>query len=63
MFGISPAHVQDPALGLPDPHEVCTGPALMPIKVPLDAIPSLQHVTAPHSLAGVPGKLADSTDV
>ena len=37
-------HVQDLALALVEYHEVHTGPALKSVKVPLDGIPSLQHV-------------------
>ncbi|KAK4831140.1 hypothetical protein QYF61_015443 [Mycteria americana] len=44
VLGIAPTHVQDFAFGLVELHEVRTGPALKPVKVPLDGIPSLQHV-------------------
>ncbi|KAK4822534.1 hypothetical protein QYF61_015540 [Mycteria americana] len=42
--GVPPTHVQDPALGLVEPHEVHTGPLLELVQVPLDGIPSLRHV-------------------
>ena len=45
MLGIATTHVQDPALGLVEPHEVHTSPPLKPAKVPLDGIPSLQCVS------------------
>ena len=50
VLGIAPIHVQDLALGPVKLHEVCTGPCLMPVKVPLDGIPSLQHVDRPTQL-------------
>ncbi|KAK4814026.1 hypothetical protein QYF61_004656 [Mycteria americana] len=40
VLGIALTQVQDLALGLVEPHEVCT----KPVKVPLDGIPSLQRV-------------------
>ncbi|KAK4821803.1 hypothetical protein QYF61_003832 [Mycteria americana] len=50
--------MQDLALGLVDLHEVCTGPPLQPVRVPLDGIPSLQRVDRTTQL-GVVGKLAE----
>ncbi|KAK4818005.1 hypothetical protein QYF61_004118 [Mycteria americana] len=41
---IAPTQVQDPALGLVEPHEVHTGPLLQLVQVPLDDIPSFWHV-------------------
>ncbi|KAK4819146.1 hypothetical protein QYF61_025826 [Mycteria americana] len=58
VLGIAPTHVQDLALGLVELHEVRTGPPLKPVKVPLDGIPSLQHVNCTTQL-GVIGKLAE----
>ncbi|KAK4830748.1 hypothetical protein QYF61_013198 [Mycteria americana] len=59
VLGIAPTRVQDLALGLVEFHEVCMGPPLKPVKVPLDGIPSLQCVDHIAQL-GVIGKLADS---
>ncbi|KAK4821719.1 LOW QUALITY PROTEIN: hypothetical protein QYF61_000262 [Mycteria americana] len=53
VLGIALTHVQDLALGLVDLHEVCMGP---PLLVPLDGMPSLQHVDRTTQL-GVIGKL------
>ena len=39
-------------------HEVCTGPTLKPVKVPLDGIPSLQNVDGTTQL-GVVRRLAE----
>ncbi|KAK4829762.1 hypothetical protein QYF61_006486 [Mycteria americana] len=58
VLGIAPTHVQDLALGLFELHEVHTVPPLKPVKVPLDGIPSLQHVDRTTQL-GVIGKLAE----
>ena len=43
-LGIAPNQMQDLALGFVELHEVCTGPPLEPVKVPLDGIASLQCV-------------------
>ena len=58
VLGIAPTHVQDLALGLVELHEVCTGPPLQPIQVPLDAMPSLQRVNCTTHL-GVISTLAE----
>ncbi|KAK4808830.1 hypothetical protein QYF61_001338 [Mycteria americana] len=58
VLGTAPTHVQDLALGLVELHEVRTGPPLKPVKVPLDGMPSLQHVDHTTQL-GVIGKLAE----
>ena len=36
VLGIALTHVQDLSLGLVEPHEVCKGPPLKPVEVPLD---------------------------
>ncbi|KAK4831319.1 hypothetical protein QYF61_016808 [Mycteria americana] len=58
VLGIALTHVQVLALGLVELPEVCTGPPLKPVKVPLDGIPSLQCVDCTTQL-GVIGKLAE----
>ena len=58
VLGITLTPVQDLALGLVELHEACMGPPLKPVKVPLDGIPSLQHVDRTTQL-GVIGKLAE----
>ncbi|KAK4827202.1 hypothetical protein QYF61_015230 [Mycteria americana] len=58
VFGIAPTHVQDLAFSLVELHEVRTGPTLKPVKIPLDGIPSLQHVDCTTQL-GVVSKLAE----
>lgn len=60
MLGITTTQVQDLALGLVGLHEICTGPPLKPVQVPLYGIPSLQCVD--HIIQiGVTGKLAEGT--
>jgi len=58
VLGIAPPHVQGLALDLVELHEVCTGPVLQPVKVPLDGIPPLQRVECTKQL-GVFSKLAE----
>ncbi|KAK4828658.1 hypothetical protein QYF61_000376 [Mycteria americana] len=58
VIGIAPTRVQDLALGLVELHEVHTGPLLELVQVPLDSIPSLQHVECTTQL-GVICKLAE----
>jgi len=41
VLGIAPTQLQDLVLGLVILREVCMGPPLKPVKVPLDGIPSL----------------------
>ncbi|KAK4815471.1 hypothetical protein QYF61_002930 [Mycteria americana] len=58
--GIALTHVQDVALGLVELHEVCTGPLLKPVKVPLDGIPSLKRINGTMQL-GVICRLAEGS--
>ncbi|PKU30563.1 hypothetical protein llap_19132 [Limosa lapponica baueri] len=58
VLGIALTQMQDLALGLVELQEVCTGPPLKPVQVPLDGIPSLQRVDCATQL-GVMGKLAE----
>jgi len=44
IAGVAPAQMQDPALGLVEPHEVQAGPLLELVQVPLDGILSLRRV-------------------
>ena len=50
--------MQDPALGLVEPHKVHTGPLLKLVQVPLDIFPSLRCVNCTTQL-GVFFKLAE----
>ncbi|PKU46894.1 hypothetical protein llap_2788 [Limosa lapponica baueri] len=57
ILGVALTQVQDPALGL-EPHEALTGLLLKLVQVPLDGIPSLQHVNCTTQL-GVICKLTE----
>ncbi|KAK4808956.1 hypothetical protein QYF61_013590 [Mycteria americana] len=48
--GVALTQVQDPALGLVEPHEVHMGPLLELVQVPLDGIPPLRHVNCTTQL-------------
>jgi len=50
MLGVAPTQVQNPALGLVEPHEVHTGPLLKLFQVPLDDILSFWHVNCTTQL-------------
>ena len=49
-LGIALTHVQDLALGIVELHEVCAGPPLKPVKVPLKSIP-FPPARQPHHTA------------
>ncbi|KAK4815789.1 hypothetical protein QYF61_007229 [Mycteria americana] len=55
---IAPTQMQDPTLGLAEPHEVHTGLLLQVVQVPLDDIPSFWRVNCTTQL-GVICKLAE----
>jgi len=59
VLGIAPTHVQDLALDLVEFHEVHTGPLLKPVQVPLDGIPSLQHIDHTTQLGVIGKQLAE----
>ncbi|KAK4824943.1 hypothetical protein QYF61_021631, partial [Mycteria americana] len=58
ILGVALTQVQDPALGLVEPHEVHMGPLLELVQVPLDGILSLRHVNHTTQL-GVVCKFAE----
>ncbi|PKU34140.1 hypothetical protein llap_15555 [Limosa lapponica baueri] len=58
ILGVALTQMQDPALGIVEPHEVHMGPLLKPVQVPLDAIRSLRCVNHSTQL-GVICKLAE----
>ncbi|PKU48586.1 hypothetical protein llap_1122 [Limosa lapponica baueri] len=60
VLGIAVTQAQDLALGLLELHEIRTGPPLKPVQVPLDSIPSLQHV-GHATQPGVVSKLAEDS--
>ncbi|KAK4831204.1 hypothetical protein QYF61_016041 [Mycteria americana] len=58
ILEVAPTQVQDPALGLVEPHEVHTGPLLQLVQVLLDSMPSLRRLNRTTQL-GVACKLAE----
>ncbi|KAK4832292.1 hypothetical protein QYF61_021691 [Mycteria americana] len=60
ILGVAPTQVHDLVLGLVELHEVCMGPLLEPVKVPLDGIPSLKPINCTTQLDVIP-KLAEGT--
>jgi len=60
IVGVAPTQVQDPALGLVEPHEVHTAPLLDLVQVPLDGMLSFWLVNCTAQL-GVICKLAEGT--
>ncbi|KAK4818706.1 hypothetical protein QYF61_017927 [Mycteria americana] len=60
---IAPTQVQDPALGLVEPHEVHTGPLLQLIQVSLDDIPSFWHVNCTTQLGVICRLPEDALDL
>ena len=58
MLRVVTIQVRDLALGFVEPHEVLLGSPLKPVRVSLDDIPSLMHVSSTTQL-GVIHKLAE----
>ncbi|RMB99698.1 hypothetical protein DUI87_23700 [Hirundo rustica rustica] len=44
LQGIIVTQVQDPALGLTEPHPVGLGPLIQPVQIPLQRLPALQQI-------------------
>ncbi|KAK4831521.1 hypothetical protein QYF61_018123 [Mycteria americana] len=58
LHGVAVAQVQDPALGLVEPHTTDLGPSIQPVQVPLQSLPTLQQINTPAQL-GVICKLTE----
>ncbi|KAK4826284.1 LOW QUALITY PROTEIN: hypothetical protein QYF61_007131 [Mycteria americana] len=58
LHGVAVAQVQDPALGLVEPHTIGPSPSIQPVQVPLQSLPTLKQVNTPAQL-GVICKLAE----
>jgi len=58
ILGVAPTQVQDPALGLVEPHEVHVGPFLRLAQAPLDGNPSFWFISCTTQL-GVICRLAE----
>ncbi|KAK4830880.1 hypothetical protein QYF61_013809 [Mycteria americana] len=52
------AQVQDPTLGLVEPHTIDLGPSIQPVQVPLQSLPPLKQINTPTQL-GVLCKLTE----
>ncbi|KAF1399548.1 Membrane-associated guanylate kinase, WW and PDZ domain-containing protein 2, partial [Spheniscus mendiculus] len=50
LHGVVVAKVQDPALGLVEPHTVGLGPSIQPVQVPLQSLPALKQINTPAQL-------------
>ncbi|KAK4819936.1 hypothetical protein QYF61_015557 [Mycteria americana] len=50
LHGVVVTQVQDPALGLVEPHTIDLGPSIQPVQVPLQSLPTLQQINTPAQL-------------
>ncbi|KAK4827144.1 hypothetical protein QYF61_014738 [Mycteria americana] len=58
LHGAVVTQVQDPALGLVEPHTIGLGPSIQPVQVPLQSLPTLKQINTPAQL-GVICKLTE----
>ncbi|KAK4818569.1 hypothetical protein QYF61_014705 [Mycteria americana] len=58
LHGVAVAQVQDPTLGLVEPHTIDLGPWIQPVQVPLQSLPTLQQINTAAQL-GVICKLTE----
>ncbi|KAK4827284.1 hypothetical protein QYF61_016430 [Mycteria americana] len=58
LHGVAVAQVQDPALGLVEPHTIDLGPSTQPVQLPLQSLPTLKQINTPTQL-GVICKLTE----
>ncbi|KAK4810277.1 hypothetical protein QYF61_015307 [Mycteria americana] len=58
LHGVVVTQVQDPTLGLVEPHTIDLGPSIQPVQVPLQSLPTLQQINTPTQL-GVVCKLLE----
>ncbi|KAK4833084.1 hypothetical protein QYF61_027750 [Mycteria americana] len=58
LHGVVVAQVQDPALGLVEPHTIGPSPSIQPVQVPLQSLPTLKQINTPTQL-GVICKLTE----
>ncbi|KAK4815300.1 hypothetical protein QYF61_026205 [Mycteria americana] len=58
LHGVVVTQVQDPALGLVEPHTTGLSPSIQPVQVPLQSLPTLQQINTPTQL-GVLCKLTE----
>ncbi|KAK4821092.1 hypothetical protein QYF61_013420 [Mycteria americana] len=53
LHGVVVTQVQDPALGLVEPHTIGLGPSIQPVQVPLQSLPPFKQINTPAQLAVV----------
>ncbi|KAK4821776.1 hypothetical protein QYF61_000837 [Mycteria americana] len=58
LHGVVVTQVQDPALGLVKPHTIDLGPSIQPVQIPLQSLPTLEHIDTPTQF-GVICKLSE----
>ncbi|KAK4819271.1 hypothetical protein QYF61_000482 [Mycteria americana] len=58
LHGVVVTQVQDPALGLVEPHTTGLDPSIQPVQVPLQSLPTLEQINTPAQL-GVVCKLTE----
>ncbi|KAK4813638.1 hypothetical protein QYF61_014398 [Mycteria americana] len=58
LHGVAVAQVQDPALGLVEPHTIGPSPSIQPVQIPLQSLPTLKQINTPTQL-GVICKLTE----
>ncbi|KAK4815167.1 hypothetical protein QYF61_017663 [Mycteria americana] len=58
LHGVVVTQVQDPALGLVEPHTIDLGPSIQLVQVPLQSLPTLKQINTPTQL-GVICKLTE----
>jgi len=49
-MGVVATKVQDPALGLVEPHTIDLGPSIQPVQIPLQSLPTLEQINTPTQL-------------
>ncbi|KAK4813930.1 hypothetical protein QYF61_003000 [Mycteria americana] len=58
LHGVVVTQVQDPALGLVEPHRIGPNPWIQPVQIPLQSLPTLKEINTPAQL-GVICKLTE----
>jgi len=58
LHGVVVTEVQDPALGLVEPHTVGLGPLIQLVQIPLQSLPTLRTINTPTQ----PGVLRKLTE-
>ncbi|KAK4825177.1 hypothetical protein QYF61_024657 [Mycteria americana] len=58
LHGVVVTQVEDPALGLVEPHTIGPSPRIQPVQIPLQSLPPLKQINTPTQL-GVIRKLTE----